>query len=356
MRIKAASAAGTALLAALLICAAAASAAPWDVWGTEAYTLEPGEAFTFRIAYREIPVRAWRLVVDGDYVLCDLHVLRLVDGSLLYFEKDESHHEVDVPWGEGEEISVVLTAGRSQGGVFTVKLLGPPRDHSPASYSYKVNRALESYAAGRRVEAENYCDEALRENPDDGAALVLKAGFLRDDRFYDRAAGAVGRALDLDLTDEMRAVALDLRDQLALLRRNLPPELTARLDELDALLDAGEAEQALARSEKLAPGRFRMEPGQLDVARMEIMQRRGRALHLLDRHFEAIDVFTGALTLAESRADQAVIYFRMAELFADMDNPLQAADAYRIARSYGLPALLDAAAAAALDGFAEEAE
>ena len=343
-------------VAVCLLAAAGAAAAPWDTWGTDAYTLDPGEAFTFRIAYDEIPVRSWKLVVDGDYVICDLHVLRLVDGSLLYFEKDESHHELILPWGAGEEISVVLTAGPSQGGVFTVKLMGPPRDHAPASYSYKVNRALESYASGHRVQAENYCDEALRDNPDDGVALVLKAGFLRDNRFYERAAGTIGRALRFELPDEMRMVALDLQDQLALLRRNLPEDLRDRLAALDDLLDRGEGQEALDDCTDLARLRFSIAPGQIDVARVEIMQRRGRALHILDRHFEAIDVFTAALTLAESRADQAVLYFRMGDLFADMENIQQATGAYRIARSYGLPAAMDAAAAEALAAFGKEGE
>ncbi len=346
-------AAPTAAVMVLLI-AACAAAAPWETWGTEAYTLEAGEAFSFRIAYDEIPVRSWKLVVDSDYVLGDLHVLRLRDGSLLYFEKDESHHEVTVPWGEGEEISVVLTAGRRTGGVFTVKLMGPPRDAARASYSYKLNRALEAYAAGRRPEAELLCEEALRENPDEGVALVLKAGFMRDKRFYPQASALVARALQQDLPPEMKLLALDLQDELARLRRNLPEDLLARLADIDALLEKDEGAAALAAVDELAEARFPMEPGQGNIARMEIQKRRGRALHRENRWFEAVDVFTVALAMAESRADQAIIYFHMGELFLDMENRRQARDAFRIAASYGLPQDENARAAAALADLGED--
>ena len=49
----------------------------WESWGQETYRLEPGESLQFSVAYEDIPVRSWRLVVEGDYILCDLHVLRL---------------------------------------------------------------------------------------------------------------------------------------------------------------------------------------------------------------------------------------------------------------------------------------
>ena len=46
----------------------------------------------------------------------------------------------------------------------------------------------------------------------------------------------------------------------------------------------------------------------------------------------------------------------MGDLFADMENIQQATGAYRIARSYGLPAAMDAAAAEALAAFGKEGE
>ena len=340
------------LLASLLVPIAAAASpdagSPWRPWATEAYNLEPGESFTFRVAFDQIPVRAWRLVVDADYMLSDLHVLRLGDGSLLYFKKGESHHEVDVPWGEGEEISIVLTADRNRGGgVYTVELRGPPQESAPAAYSFPVNRALEAYAAGRPQEAESLVDDALRADPDDGAACVLKAGFLRDRRYYDRAAAMVGHALALDLPDEMRGVALSLKDQLDTLQARLPAPVREGLEEIDGRLERGDGATALSRCADLESRLDRI-GGASDASRVEIMLRRGRALQLLDRHFEAVDVYTGALTLAESRRIQAVIYFRMGQLFEAMDNGRQARDAYGIARNYGLPAALDDQAEAAL--------
>ena len=72
-----------------------------------------------------------------------------------------------------------------------------------------------------------------------------------------------------------------------------------------------------------------------------VLQLRGQALHELGRNFEAIDAFTQALTLNRSREVQAIIYYRMGELFRDMGNAAQARGAYSIARQYGLPAGLD---------------
>ena len=69
----------------------------WTARGQETYLLRGGESVQFRVEYVQIPVRAWRLTVEGDQLLCHVNVLRLADGSLLYQQNNESHHEVRSP-------------------------------------------------------------------------------------------------------------------------------------------------------------------------------------------------------------------------------------------------------------------
>jgi hypothetical protein len=314
----------------------AGGAETWESWGTETYKLGAGESFQFRVSYEQIPVRAWRLVVEGDYVLCDLHILRLKDESLLYYQRDESRHDVMIPWGEGEEISAALTASRD-GGVFTVKFLGPPPESAPASYSYNVNRALESYAVGKRLEAERLCQDALREDPHDGVARVMLAGFLRDRHFYERAAGMIDEALAGELPEDMRHLALQMKGELDRLRAPLPEGVRAGLAEAELQLSQDNPAAALAGCERMLAREDDLPP----EAQSQILRCKGEALHDLERHFEAIDAFTKALTYARSREAQAAIYFRMGQLFFDMGNLAQAEGACTIARQYGLPAGLD---------------
>ncbi len=151
----------------------------WETWESESYTLQARESFQFPVAYDDIQARRWRLVVDGMDINCDLSVLRMADESLVYFETNESLHEVSIPWGEGEELIVVVT-NRNRPGAVVVSFQGPPRDQSHASYSFDVNRALEKYAAGQRLDAEKFCRDALLKDEDDVVAKVLLAGFLRD--------------------------------------------------------------------------------------------------------------------------------------------------------------------------------
>jgi tetratricopeptide (TPR) repeat protein len=289
-------------------------------------------------------VRAWRLVVDSaGHTLSDVTVLRLRNESLLYFETDESHHDVDVPWGRNEEISVVLTAARD-GGLYTVTFLGPPRQNAPASYSYKVNRALEAFATGDGVAAERLCEEALREDSQDAVARVLLAGFLRDRHFYDRAALLIEEALALDLPPDMRNLANQLSEEISRLQTPVEPAIQNELEQIESQLAAGDAAAAVATCDAILSRRESLSA----EARSEILQKRGGALHALGRHFEAIDSFTQALTITRSREDQAIIYFRMAQLFLDMDNRAQAEGAFNIALQYGLPPGLEQQALEAL--------
>ena len=122
-----------------------------QAWGRQTDTLQPGEALTVAVDFAQIPVRRWVLLVESDGQPAHLNVRRAADGSLLYDQRDETRHLVDVPWGEGEELSAVLTAPR--GGVFTVSIWGPSPDGYRRSYRYDVNRALEALADGDRSRA-----------------------------------------------------------------------------------------------------------------------------------------------------------------------------------------------------------
>ncbi len=141
-------------------------------WTSETVTLAPGEAAALHFDFPQLPVRRWSLLVESNRTPSNLNVLRLTDGSLLYDGRGETRHEVSVPWGEGESLSAVLTAG-STGGVFTISAWGPPRDLNVRAYSYHVNRALEAYAAGDRAGAIDHCRAALLGDRGDAVAALL---------------------------------------------------------------------------------------------------------------------------------------------------------------------------------------
>lgn len=304
----------------------------WETYRSEQTTLRPRESFQFRVAFDEIPVRSWRLVVDGGLERCDLNVLRLRDESLLYFQTDESRHEVTVPWGRGEEVIVVVTC-RDREAAFTMTLQGPPRDQVHAAYGYHVNRALEAFAAGRRLEAEASCRSALLEDPRDGVAKVLLAGFLRDGQYLDQAASLVEEALADELPGDMRSLALDLRADLRRLRAPLPVPVRQGLDEAERELSAGRPAAALTACVTLLESNLEYEAG----ARAALLTAKGRALAGLERNFEAADAFTQALALLRDRSDAAVVYFHMGRLYAAMDNAAQAEGAFAMALQSGLP-------------------
>ena len=316
----------------------------WESWSSDSYTLEPRESFQFHVEFDQIPVRSWKLVVDGArHVNCDLTVLRVQGESLLYYKTKESHHEVIVPWGKGEEIIVVVT-NRNHKGAFVIELLGPPRDQVHAAYSYHVNRALDAYAAGRRLEAEAECEKAIRADENDGVAKVLLAGFLRNRQYYGKATVMVEDALTEDLPADMRSIAEDLRAELARLRAPLPEPIRLGVEEASEQLASGNPARALTVCNELLEGDLELDP----ASKSELQQLRGQALDQLDRNFEAVDAFTQALQLNRNRANEAVIYFHMGRLFFKMDNLQQARGSYTMALENGLPSGLELQAREAL--------
>ncbi len=307
----------------------------WETWHTETFTVEPGESFQFRVAFADIQVRSWKLVVDGADRNCDLSVLRVNDESLLYYKTNESRHEVLVPWGKGEELIVVLT-NRRQKATFTVEFLGPPRDQVHAAYSYHVNRALEAFASGRRLDAQDECGKALRKDERDEVAKVLLASFLREGRYYSRAASLVDDALKGDLPPEMRRLAEDLQSELAVLRAPLAPAIQKQMDTISSLVEKGKGSRAVELCDET------LTESSLPLRAKSLLHMlRGRALDVQDRDFEAIDAYTTALGLARSKAAEAVIYFHMGRLYRKMGNKAQARGAYTIALQSGLPSGLE---------------
>ncbi len=322
-------------VAAILVATAAAGAAPptnWDVWKSDVTTMQPRESFQLHVGFDQIPVRAWKLVIDGDQVRCDVNVVRLRDESLLYDRTDESHHEVLIPWGRGEEVIIVVT-NRDREATFTISLLGPPRDQPLAAYGYHVNRALEAFAGGRRLEAEAECRAALVDDPRDGVAKVLLAGFLRDGQYLDQAASLVEDALAGDLPPDMRGLAQDLRTDLRRLRTPLPTPVRQGLDQAERDLGDSRAESALATTTKLLESDLEYDA----AARGMLLTAKGRALAALGRNFEAVDALTQALALTRDRGDAAVVYYHMGRLYAAMDNADQAESAFAMALQGGLP-------------------
>ncbi len=316
--------------------AAAGPDGVWEAWSSESYTLAPRESFQVRVDFADMPVRAWKLVVDGGDLNCDLNVIRKRGEVLLYAVNDESRHEVDIPWGEGEEIIAVVTNRRRQGAV-VITLLGPPRDQNQAAYSYEVNRSLEYYAAGRRIEAEDRCRAALDQNPDDAVAKVLLAGFRRHRRDYDGASTLVDEALAADLTPEMRQLAVDLRAELLTLRAPLPAPLRHGITKAEEHLDKGRPAEALELVDKLLDGTLELSA----TAKSRLQLLRGRALAGTNRNFEALDAYMTALQLNRARTGEAVIYFHMGRLYYGMENLAQAQGAYTFALQHGLPSGLE---------------
>ncbi len=263
--------------------------------------------------------------------------------SLLYYKTDEARHEVLVPWGTGEEVIVVLTNGAHEA-AFTVTLQGPPRNQVHAAYGYHVNRALEDFAAGRRLEAQDHCRSALLENPEDGVAKVLLAGFMRDGQYLDRAAALVEEALAGELPGDMRSLALDLRADLRRLRAPLPAPVHQGMDQAEKELGAGQAAEALATTTKVLDSGLEFDSS----ARAALLTMKGRALAVLERNFEAIDAFTQALALFRDKGDAAVVYFYMGRLYVAMDNWTQAESAYGKAIQDGLPSGLNVQAREAM--------
>lgn len=320
----------------LTVGAALAGGVSYETWSAESFTLSPRESFQLRVSYDQIQVRNWRLVVDGGDQNCDLHVKRVKDDALLYHQIDQRHHEVLVPWGEGEEVSIVVT-NRNNQGAFVVSIMGPPRDQVHASYSYHVNRALDKFAAGRRLAAEEECRNALLENPDDGVAKVLLAGFLRDRQYLDRATVLIEEALASELPGNMQAIAESMHQELIKLRAPLPAPVRRGVREAEDLLISGRAQDALTVCEKLLGGELELEAG----ARSQLLVLQGQALDQLGRNFEAVDSFTLALQLNRNKESEGIIYFYMGRLFLKMDNLPQAQGAFTMALHNGLPSGLD---------------
>ncbi len=311
-------------------------------WGTEAYRLEAGESFQFRIEYKQIPVRRWRLLVEGDHLRCDVSVRRERDGSLLYHGWDESRHAIEVPWGRGEVLSVAVTAREK--GVFTIRFLGPPPDAVSPSYGPEVNRALEAYAAGQRDEAERHCWRAVDEGDDAGVARVFLAGLVRDRGWPELAAALLAEALATDLPPEVATLADRLLADLGPGGSAGLPAAPQQAPAAAGLLARGEPAAALEAADR----RLREGPEPDPQTYGWLLQVRGEALHALGRHYEAVDALTQALALTSWRPGQASLHYKLGELLADMDNPGQAAQAFATARALGLPAELDRRAAARL--------
>lgn len=320
-----------------------------EIWAHEDYALQPRESVQFGVKYDQIPVRRWTLVVDGGGRQCDLSVLRVEGEELLYYETREVRHEVSVPWGKGEEIMVAVTA-RDHAGAFQVRLVGPPRDEIQASYSYDVNRALEDFAAGKNLTAEEHCRRALKSDPDDAVAKVLLAGFLLDQQFYGQAGLLLDEALATDLTGYMHDLAVDLRQELIRRQEPLPEPVLRGVTSAMEALDRGDGEAALAVCDRILAGEVDLD----GPSRGRFLTLRGRALQQLGRNFAALDAFTQALPLTRSKEGQAIVYFHMGQLYAQMENLQQAQGAYTIALDYGLPSGLQLQAREALQWISEK--
>jgi hypothetical protein len=252
------------LLALVLLAALAGAVSPPPglvSWGEQSYRLDSGEATSFHVDFEQIPVRRWVLLVESDRTPSHLNVRRVADGSLVYDQRDEIRHEADVPWGDGESISAVLTAGR-KGGVFSVSIWGPPRDSHLRSYRYEVNRALEAFARGDVGAARQHLLTAQHGGADDPVATLLlqglEAGVTPQQVAEARAHLADGPATEAQRRSrrdnaarvaELRAgqqlyVALELLQ--GELEQPLPGELRAEVfaDLTEVLLDLGSREQA----------------------------------------------------------------------------------------------------------------
>jgi tetratricopeptide (TPR) repeat protein len=313
-----------------------ALAGEWSTWSSENISLDARQSFQMRVTFDDLPLRSWKLVVDGGDRRCDLSLLRVNGEELLYYKTDESRHESVIPWGKGEELIVVLT-NRDQPAGFVVSLQGPPQDQITAAYSYHVNRALEAYATGQRLAAEDHCRRALKADGQDAVAKVLYAGFQRDRQFYENAAALVDEALEGELPQEMRTLAESLRSELVKLRAPLPAPVLKGLADARELLDQGKAARALELCLELLDGKLELD----GAARSRILVFKGRSLEMLDRNFEAIDAYTNALAHDRGREHQALVHFHMGRLFLGMDNLAQARGALTISLQHGLPSGLE---------------
>ncbi len=308
----------------------------WDTWTTESYTMAPRESFQLSMDYTDIISRRWLLVVDGADAKCDLSVLRVNGEELLYYKNDENHHEVSIPWGQGEKIILVLT-NRDYKGAFTVSVLGPPKDQNHASYSYSVNRALEAYASGQRLEALDLCGVALRNNPEDGVAKVLLAGFHLESNDYAEAELMLDEALENDLPEDMKTLAEVLSKELEARQAPLPRSVRRGLSQAEEDLGKNHPEDALETCDMVLATEKKLSAS----SRAQFHVLRGRALEALGRNFEAVDAYTQALNNDRSKAAQALSYYHMGALFLKMDNMTQAEGAYTIALDFGLPTGLE---------------
>lgn len=229
------------LALALLVASAPAVQPPPGlvVWGTETYTLEAGESLQFHVDFEQIPVRRWLLLIEGDVRRSHLNLRRAADGRLVYDQRNESRHQVEIPWGAGESLSGVLTAARD-GGAFAISLWGPPRDQYLQAYGYEVNRALESLAAGDRGAALAHLQAAQRDDPADPVARTLLQGL--------GAGGTLSDAPTLfaDAAPDSATIArtADLRARVAILRAE--GQTYAAIDTLQQALDRGLGRELLA--------------------------------------------------------------------------------------------------------------
>lgn len=329
--------AACAIIAALLLAAAPAAAQGvseglWTARGQETYLLRGGESVQFRVEYAQIPVRAWRLTVDGDQLLCHVNVLRLADGSLLYQQNDESHHEVRIPWGRDEAVAVTITADMSGGGVFTVKILGPPPDDVRQAYGYVMNRGLEALDVGDVGRAEALFGDAARLGEDGAAAELMLAGLAKNRGELEAAASHLDRALGFRLPPELADVGQELRRQLDAVRVHDSLALT----DADGRLAAGDTTGAervcrriLAQAEASA------------WTRSEAQRRLGRILQGRGDLYGALEAFDQAVRGAADRGQKALGAFELARLHLALANPDQARTTLSIARDLGLPADLD---------------
>ena len=329
--------AGPAILALVLLLGTnVAQAGEWESYTSESISLQARQSFQMRVTFDDLPLRSWRLVVDGGDRRCDLSLLRVKGEELLYYKTDESRHEVIIPWGKAEELLIVLT-NRDHPAGFVLTLQGPPRDQALAAYSYHVNRALEAYATGQRLAAEDHCRLALKEDLNDAVAKVLYAGFQRDRQFYENASALVDEALQGELTPEMRTLAETLRAELVKLRAPLPKPVRDGLEKARKLLDGGKPGEVVELCDKLLDSKLELD----GPSRSRILVFKGQALERLERNFEAVDAYTNALAHDRGLERQALVYFHMGRLFHGMDNLAQARGALTIALQHGLPSGLD---------------
>ncbi|MBC8424748.1 hypothetical protein H8E07_11550 [bacterium] len=318
-------------------------------WGTEAYNLEAGESVQFHVAFADIPLRAWILSVEGDQRLCDVNVLRLGQEHLLYQQHDESRHRVRIPWGTGESVAVTVTADMSAGGVFTIKLLGPPDDTAERAYGYGINRALESLEADDDQRAESLLRDAIRTDADEvGLAALLLAGLLKDRGDLEPAIAALDLALRHELPEGFERVEQDLRTHLAVAQRRASPELR----EADRLLAGDDPEALIAHCESWL-ARLGDDPS-LAWERCEALRRMGRAHQMRGRQVRAMESLNYALREAAEPGQKALVYHRLGLLLLDLDNADQARRALAAARELGLPPDLDASTETLLNTFDEE--